>query len=49
MRVLPACVSVYYMLTWFLQSPKKALGSMEPELQIVVSCHVGSENKNQVL
>ena len=49
MSVLPACMSVYYMLIWILQSPKKALGSVELELQIVVSCPVGSENKNQVL
>jgi hypothetical protein len=42
--VLPGSISVYHMCAWCLQRPERALGSMELEAQMVVSCHVGAGN-----
>lgn len=39
--VMPACISVYHQ--------KRASDSLELELQMIVSCHVGAGNQTLVL
>ena len=37
-------LSVHRVYAWSLQKPERALGPLELELQMVVSCHVGTGN-----
>lgn len=49
MFVLPACVSVYDVYTWWLTWPERELDPQGLDLQMVVSSHVHAGNRTQVL
>ena len=44
MDALPVCMSAYYFHALCLQVLEEGTGSLEPELQMVVSHHVGAGN-----
>ena len=46
---LPACMSVYHAHAWCPQGQKRMWAPLGPELQMVVSQHVGAGNRTQVL
>jgi hypothetical protein len=45
-NVLAACLSVYYMCAWCLGRSEESIKSLELELQMVVSYHVGVANQS---
>jgi hypothetical protein len=42
--IQPACVSVCYCMPGACGGQKRVLDALELELEMVVSCHMGSEN-----
>ena len=48
MNVLPACISVHHCVLCTYRGQKQASESLELELQITVSCHVGAGKLNLV-
>lgn len=44
MCVWSVCTSVHQLHAWCPQNPKEGAGSLEPELEMVLSTHVGAGN-----
>lgn len=42
--VLPVCTYIHKMDAWCPQRSEEGVRPLEPELQMVVSCHVGAGN-----
>lgn len=46
--VLPTCMPVHHLSFCFVQEPEKGVKSLELQLQMVVSHHVGAGNQSWV-